>query len=59
KALGVSAKDGGRQVEYEDQAPMIHRTYLNELAQNGVACRMSEFMDEQILLEKARQTAGA
>lgn len=57
KALGVSAKDGGRQIEYDDQAPFIHKTYLAELARNGVACRMSEFMDERILIEKSRQTA--
>lgn len=51
-ALGVSVKDGGRQIEYEDQDPRFHRLYLEELAKHGAPCRMSEFMDEQMLLDR-------
>src|ERR1700720_987698 len=38
--MDVSIKDGGRQVEYEDQDPRIHRTYIDELARVGIAPRM-------------------
>ena len=35
--------EGGNQIEYEDQDPQIHRTYLERCAQNGVKVRMDEF----------------
>jgi mannose-6-phosphate isomerase-like protein (cupin superfamily) len=38
--VDVSAKDGGGQVEYYDQDPRIHQTFLNELAEHGAACAM-------------------
>jgi mannose-6-phosphate isomerase-like protein (cupin superfamily) len=47
--VDVSVKDGGAQIEYEDQDPRIHQIFLEELKKNGVQCRMSEFMDESIL----------
>lgn len=50
EALGVSVKDGGRQIEYEDQDPRIHKIYLEELGKRGATCRMSVFMDESVLL---------
>lgn len=50
--VDVSVKDGGAQIEYEDQDPRIHRTFLAELKKNGVECRMGAFMDENILLHK-------
>lgn len=56
-ALGVSVKDGGRQIEYEDQDPRIHKIYLDELAKHGAPCHMSKFMDEQMLLDKMKATA--
>jgi len=40
----VSIKSGGRQIEYEDQDPRIHRMYLAELARHGIAPRMDEFL---------------
>lgn len=52
KALGISVKDGGRQIEYADQDPRIHRLFLDELARNGATCRMGEFMDESVLLRR-------
>jgi hypothetical protein len=56
KTIGMSEQDGGRQITYEDQDPRIHRLYLEELAKNGVSCRMSEFMDESVLLDRMAQT---
>jgi mannose-6-phosphate isomerase-like protein (cupin superfamily) len=56
KALGVSVKDGGRQIEYEDQDPRIHRLYLDELARHGAPCLMSRFMDESVLLRRMNET---
>lgn len=50
--VDVSVKDGGFQIEYEDQDPRVHRFYLEELKKLGVNCRMGEFMDETVLLEK-------
>ncbi|MCZ6495003.1 MAG: hypothetical protein O6924_02370 [Alphaproteobacteria bacterium] len=56
--LGVDVsvtKEGGFQIEYEDQDPRIHRLYLEELAKAGVACRMGEFMDESVLTQGAAE----
>jgi quercetin dioxygenase-like cupin family protein len=36
----VSVKEGGWQVEYEDEDPEVHRIFESELAKRGVACRM-------------------
>ncbi|MDX1483241.1 MAG: hypothetical protein R3229_02065 [Alphaproteobacteria bacterium] len=47
--VDVNEADGGFQIEYADQDPRIHRIYLEELAKNGVDCRMGEFMDEATL----------
>ncbi len=49
--VDVSVKDGGAQIEYEDQDPRIHQIFLSELKNNGAACRMGEFMDESVLLK--------
>jgi gentisate 1,2-dioxygenase len=42
--MDVSVKEGGRQIEYEDQDPRIHRMYEQELAKYGVAPRMDHFL---------------
>jgi hypothetical protein len=34
---------GGNQIEYEDQDPKIHRTYLERCAANGVKVQMDKF----------------
>jgi mannose-6-phosphate isomerase-like protein (cupin superfamily) len=36
----ISVKEGGNQIEYEDEEPVIRRTFEEELAQNGVKCMM-------------------
>ncbi len=35
----ASIQKGGRQIEYEDQDPRIHRKWLEAIAQNGVPPR--------------------
>lgn len=50
--LEVSVKQGGTQIDYQDQDPRVHRMYLEELRKNGVACRMGEFVDESALLKE-------
>jgi mannose-6-phosphate isomerase-like protein (cupin superfamily) len=53
--VDVNVDDGGCQIEYEDQDPRIHAIYLEELARNGVECRMGEFMDESVLTKGAAE----
>lgn len=55
--VDVSVKKGGSQIEYEDQDPRVHRIFLEELRKNGVQCRMNEFMDESVLLDKRSAAA--
>ena len=40
--MDVSVKDGGRQIEYEDQDHRIHRIYVEELRKHGVEPRMDD-----------------
>ncbi|MBT3989836.1 MAG: hypothetical protein HON14_03425 [Rhodospirillaceae bacterium] len=44
--VDVSVKDGGRQIEYEDQDPRVHGIFLEEIEKNGVASGMGDFIDE-------------
>ncbi len=46
KGVDTSLKEGGNQIEYEDQDPRIHRIYLEELAKTGVESKMGQFIDE-------------
>jgi cupin superfamily acireductone dioxygenase involved in methionine salvage len=41
-----SVKQGGAQIEYEDQDPRIHAMWLDEIARNGVSSGMGKFIDE-------------
>jgi hypothetical protein len=45
-----SIQKGGRQIEYEDQDPRIHRQFLEELAKAGIPSRMGDLFDEPGLL---------
>ncbi len=45
--MDVNVRDGGAQIEYEDQEPRIHRIYLEELKKNGVESGMRGFIDEK------------
>ena len=40
----VSIKEGGRQVEYDDEDPEVHRIYEEELAKRGLPCRMKNLV---------------
>jgi len=42
--MEVSVRDGGRQIEYEDQDPRIHRLYVEELGRRGIEPRMDEVL---------------
>ena len=46
----VSVQKGGRQIEYEDQDPRIHRKWLEEIARNGVKSEMGDIFDEPAIL---------
>lgn len=45
KQYGVdkSVKEGGDQIEYEDQEPWVHELYADEAAKNGVDVNMPQF----------------
>ena len=42
-AFATSTKEGGDQIEYEDQDPRIHPMWLDELAKHGLASKMDRF----------------
>jgi cupin superfamily acireductone dioxygenase involved in methionine salvage len=44
--MDVNVRDGGCQIEYEDQDPRIHQIYLGELARHGVTSGMGKFIRE-------------
>ena len=46
-AVSTSIKDGGDQIEYEDQDPRIHRIWLEEMKSNNVEPRMQKFFASQ------------
>jgi hypothetical protein len=47
----VSVKKGGRQIEFEDQDPRIHRKWLEEIARQGVKSEMGDVFDEPELMK--------
>jgi mannose-6-phosphate isomerase-like protein (cupin superfamily) len=49
----ASVKDGGLQIDYEDQDPRIHAIWLRELAKTGVPSGMGRFFDEARILREA------
>lgn len=42
-AVSTSIKEGGDQIEYEDQDPRIHKMWLEQLKKNGATPRMEKF----------------
>ena len=44
--VDVSVRDGGAQIEYQDQDPRIHPIFLSELAKHGVPSAMGRFIGE-------------
>ena len=49
-AGAVSVSQGGRQIEYEDQDPRVHRMFLDAVAESGVASEMGDSFDEAAIL---------
>jgi len=49
-AGSISITQGGRQLEYEDQDPRIHRRWLEALQVTGVASEMGEVFDEEAIM---------
>jgi uncharacterized RmlC-like cupin family protein len=39
--IDVSVKDGGMQIDFEDQDPRVHGMYLEALAKSGIPCEMT------------------
>jgi mannose-6-phosphate isomerase-like protein (cupin superfamily) len=44
-------QDGGRQIEYEDQDPRIHRKWLEAIKKNGVTSKMGDTFDEASIMK--------
>jgi hypothetical protein len=42
-AVSVNIKEGGDQIEYEDQDPRIHRIWLDAMKKNNVEQKMEKF----------------
>jgi hypothetical protein len=46
----LSIQKGGRQIEYEDQDPRIHRKWLEAIRRNGVESQMGDLLDEEAIM---------
>ena len=46
-AVSTSQKEGGDQIEYEDQDPRIHPLWLSEMKKHGVEAKMQKYFPEQ------------
>ena len=46
----TSVKQGGRQIEYEDQDPRLHRKFLEELKKTGNKSVMGDLFDEDAIM---------
>jgi quercetin dioxygenase-like cupin family protein len=44
--MDVSVKEGGTQIEYEDEDPLIHQWFVETLTKAGAKSRMAEFMPQ-------------
>ena len=51
----TSVKQGGRQIEYEDQDPRIHRKFLDGIAKSGIPSQMGDLFDEAAILAIPRE----
>ena len=43
EGVDVSVKDGGQQIEFEDEDPAIHRTFESQVKAAGAQCRMGGY----------------
>ena len=46
----ISIQQGGRQVEYEDQDPRVHRKWLEAIRKTGVESQMGDLFDEAAIM---------
>ena len=46
----TSIQQGGRQIEYEDQDPRLHRKWLEAIAREGVPSKMGDIFDEPAIM---------
>lgn len=46
----TSIQDGGRQIEYLDQDPRLHRKWLEAIKANGVKSQMGDIFDEPAIM---------
>jgi mannose-6-phosphate isomerase-like protein (cupin superfamily) len=53
-AVSTSIKEGGDQIEYEDQDPRIHQIWLEEMRKNDVEPKMDKFFPNQEAPAKER-----
>ena len=56
-AVATSAKEGGDQIEYEDQDPRIHPMFVEEMRKNGAVAKMDKYFadDGTLKLVAARE----
>ena len=52
----TSVQQGGRQIEYEDQDPRIHRKWLEAIAAKGVRSEMGDTFDEPAIRAIPRES---
>jgi hypothetical protein len=54
----TSIQDGGRQIEYLDQDPRLHRKWLEAIKENGIESLMGDIFDEDAImkLDKSKLT---
>jgi mannose-6-phosphate isomerase-like protein (cupin superfamily) len=50
----LDIKKGGRQIEYVDQDPRVHRRWLDAIAKTGVVSDMGSYIDERPYLAKGK-----
>ena len=51
----ISIQQGGRQLEYEDQDPRLHRKWLEAIKETGVQSKMGDLFDEPAIMAIARE----
>jgi len=44
RGIDVDVKDGGKQIEYENQDPRVHQLFIDELAKRGLTPKMDMFV---------------
>ncbi len=56
--VSLSLKEGGGQIEYEDQDPRIHRMWLEEMKKNGVTPKMEKLIPTETASADRRTSAA-